>query len=220
MRIEVGNPTINWSGMKPAFDEKQIFLVEAGEREYIGMAYEEIVSIDISRQAGLRRSQVIKSNEIGHRQAATEVFRDTFQPHRHIDITDEYRLNVVYQRGNVKGEMKCINGEIKNINQVLSPHIFDAHSIEMVLRMLPLEKGFSVNLPAFHGAKNVGMEVEVEVRGRENYRTSTTDTDAWIVNTAWNDSRQVYWISVDESKILRQSTWVEDEVRLDFVKVL
>lgn len=219
MRIEVGNPTIHWSGMEPAFDEKKIFLVEAGEREYIGMVYEEIVSIEVSGKAGLRRTQVIKSNEIGHRQAATEVFRDTFRPHRHIDITDEYRLKVVYQRGNVKGEMKYINGEVKHINQDLSPNIFDAHAIELVLRLLPLEKGFSAKLPAFHGAKNVVMEVEVEVRDRENYRTSTTDTDAWIVHTAWNDSRQVYWISVDEGQILKQSTFIKDEVRLDFVKV-
>jgi len=217
MRIEPGHQNIHWSRINSTFNEKKVFLVESGEKKYIGMTYEEIVIIELSGQEGVRRSQVIKSPQIGNRNAATEIIRDTFQPHRHVDSTDEYRLDIVYQRGKVTGEKIYTSGEIKKINREIPSNIFDSHSVELVLPLLPLGKDYSATLPAFHGVKDVEIEVNIQVTGREKLRAFNNQTEAWVVDTVWNDIRQAYWISCDGGSILRQVTFLEGEAKLEFL---
>jgi len=219
MKIEAGNPTIDWTGINPGFNEKKIVLVESGEEKYIGMVYEEIVRIKISGQAGLRRSQVIKSNQLGNRNAATEVFRDTFHPHSHLDITEDYSLTLRYQDDVVVGEKMFSSGEIQKINTDLPANIFDAHAAEMVLRLLPYQKIDSATLPVFHGTKNQTIDIEVKVRGKETYQSPAIKTGAWVIHTVWGESEQMYWISEEERLILKQSTVMDENTRLEFIRV-
>ena len=63
----------------------------------MGVTSEEIVLIEIASKPALRRTQMLKSAMLGDRTTKTIIFRETFLPHSHCDITEDHKISITYQ---------------------------------------------------------------------------------------------------------------------------
>lgn len=137
MRIRVGDPSINWLALQPSSDDKEVLLLEGESVRSVGMTSEEIVLVEAGGKPALRRKQTLESDTLGDRTAKTVVFRETFLPHSHCDTTETYQISVVYRGNTVVGKKQLAGEDLIPIRDEIEPRVFDSHSVEMVIRVLP-----------------------------------------------------------------------------------
>lgn len=193
-------------------------IIEGGTPRTVGTTREEIALIEVEGVPALRRTQEVASEELGDRESETTVFRDGFLPYSHLDVTDEYTLSVAYRGTKVAGRKELANAETIFIRTEVAIPVFDAHSVEMVLRVLPLADGYVAEVPVFHAGRGTEMVVVAQVFGRESVVSSGEPVDAWKVKTDWNGVMQYYWIGVETRALLRQSSELSDGIQLEFVR--
>ena len=207
MKIEVGDPSISWHSLQAHTDEKKVLIVEGGSERIAGITTEEIAFIDIGRRVALRRTQVLRSSEFGNRTTTSVVFRSDFQPLSHQDETEEYRISIRYDGPRVVGTKSIVGSEDISIERPISSAAFDYHSLELILRLLPLDEAYSVQVPVYHVVHGCEIEVGIQVSGCETIRThGGIDIDPWIVETDWGYARQWYWIDLQDKRLLKQSS--------------
>jgi len=207
MRVKVGDPSISWHGLQADTDEKKILVVEGGSERIAGITTEEIALIEIGGNAVLRRTQAMRSSEFGNRTTISVVFQSDFQPLSHHDETDEYRISIRYDGPRVVGTKSKAGSDDISIERHISSAVFDYHSLELILRLLPLNKAYSVQVPVYHVVHDREIEVGIQVSGREIIRTGDgIDIDAWVVETNWGYIRQCYWIYLQDKRLLKQSS--------------
>ena len=217
MRIRVEDPSIDWLSLEPQSDRKDVVITEGGTPRTVGTTSEEITLVEVEGVPALRRTQAMESEVLGDRETATVVFRDGFLPFSHLDVTDEYTLSVAYRGTRVAGRKELANGETIFMRADLAIPVFDAHSVEVVLRVLPLVDGYIAEVPVFHAGRGREMVVVAQVFGRETLLRSGESVDAWKVKTDWNGVTQYYWIGVETRALLLQSSELSDGIRLEFV---
>ena len=219
MRIQVGDPSIDWFALQPQSDRKHVVVVEDGRPRMAGTSTEEISLVDDEGQPALRRTQTLASAELGSRRTETVVFRDGFFPCRHLDVTPAWTVAVAYRGTKILGEKRLTRGEAMPIETEVEAPIFDYHSVEMVLRVLPLREGLDAELRVFHAVRGVCMTVTIEVLGLETVTISDQATAAWHVQTDWNGHvRQSYWISEKTRELLKQLSSPTEHLQLQLIR--
>lgn len=218
MRIAVGDPSINWLALRPQSDSKKVVITEGGTRRVVGTTSEEIALTEVAGLPALRRTQALESGELGDRRSETVVFRDGFLPHSHLDVTERYVLSIAYRGPTIMGEKRMTSGEVTPIRTEVGSLVFEAHSVEMVLRLLPLAAGYVAELPVFHAGRGAEILVTAYVFGREALTTAGDRLDAWKVKTDWNGVTQYYWIGAESRQLLRQLSHLTVGVQLEFLK--
>ena len=177
MRVEVGDRSIPWLALPPHSDQKRVVIAQGGMRRVVGTTTEEITLVETAGLPALRRTQVLESEELGDRRSETTVFRESFLPHSHLHVTEAYTLTLGYQGTILAGEKRFADGRIVPIDASVRSPVFDAHSVEMVLRVLPLVDGYVADLPVFHAGRAVEMLIIVRVFGRETIRSAGDAVD-------------------------------------------
>lgn len=147
MRIQVGNPSINWLTLQPQSDDKEVLLVEGESVRSVGMTSEEIVLIEATGKPALCRTQILRSDTLGDRSVKTIFFRETFLPHSHCDMTEAYQISITYQGNTVVGKKQLSGGDPILIEDEIDSSVFDSHSVEMVIRVLPLVDDYVAQIP-------------------------------------------------------------------------
>ena len=218
MRIAVKDPSINWFALQPQSDINKVVITDGGTRRVVGTTSEEIVLTEVEGLPALRRTQALDSEELGHRRSETVVFRDGFLPHSHRDETGAYMLSIAYRGTTIVGEKRMTSGEVTSIRTEVGSLVFEAHSVEMVLRLLPLAAGYIAELPVFHAGRGTEMLVTASVFGRETLTTAGDRRDAWKVKTDWNGVTQYYWIGAESRQLLRQASHLTEGVQLEFLR--
>ena len=218
MRIGVGDASINWLALQPQSDSKKVVIAEGGTRRVVGTTSEEIAVTEVEGLPALRRTQTLDSGELGHRRSETIVFRDGFLPHSHRDETEAYVLSIAYRGTTIVGEKRMTSGEVIPIRTEVGSLVFEAHSVEMVLRLLPLTAGYSAELPVFHAGRGTEMLVTAYAFGWETLNTAGDRLDAWKVKTDWNGVTQYYWIGIESRQLLRQVSHLTEGVQLEFAR--
>jgi hypothetical protein len=193
-------------------------IIESGTSRVVGTTTEEIALVEAEGLPALRRTQVLESDELGNRRAETIVFRDGFLPHSHLDCAEAWTLSIRYQGTAIVGEKHMATGAVVPIRAEVDFLVFDAHSVEMVLRILPLAEGYVVEIPVFHAGRGRQMLVTACVVGRETMAISGHPVDAWKVKTVWDRVTQYYWIGVENRHLLRQLSELSEEVQLEFAR--
>jgi hypothetical protein len=183
----------------------------------VGTVSEEISLDEAAGCPALRRTQVLVSDELGGREAETIVFRSDFLPYSHLGVTSAYRISVAYHGNTVSGERRLVGGEIIPIKAEFESPVFDSHSIEVVIRLLPLAADYAATIPVFHAARGKQMMVTVRVLARETVRTSDGLADAWRVQTDWDGVTQCYWVDAEARRLIKQSSRLSESVQLQFV---
>jgi hypothetical protein len=219
MRIQVGDHSINWLALQPQFDKKEVLLVEGESVKSVGAILEEIVLVEIASRPALRRTQILKSDTLGNRTAQSIVFQETFLPYSHCDITETYKISIAYQGNTVVGEKQLPGGKLIPINDEIEFPVFDSHSIEMIIRVLPLANDYVAQIPIYHAVRRAQMSVTVHVLGRETVKDAQGLVDTWKVQTDWNEVTQYYWIGTENRELVKQSSMNSESVLLDFVRI-
>lgn len=183
------------------------------------MISEEIVLVEAGGKLALRRKQTLESDRLGDRTAKTVVFRETFLPHSHCDATETYQISVVYRGNTVVGQKQLAGGDLIPIRDEIEPPVFDSHSVEMVIRVLPLADDCVAQIPIYHAAQRMQMIVTVRVLGTRKVVDCRGTVDTWKVQTDWNGVLQYYWIGVDNRELVKQSSRISEGVLLEFVRV-
>jgi len=218
MRIQPGDPSIDWLALRPRYDRKKVVVVKGGAHRIVGTTTEEIARDKAECLPALRRTQALESDEFGNRKSETIVFRDGFLPYSHQDVTEAYKLSAAYRGSEVCGEKRMIDGQAFPIRARIESPAFDAHSVEMVLRVLPLTDEYVAELPVFHTGRGAEMVVVARVFGREALISSTGSEDAWKVKTDWDGLTQYYWIGMESRDLLRQVSELSEGMQLEFVR--
>jgi hypothetical protein len=184
----------------------------------VGTITEEIALVETAGPPALRRTQVLESVELGDRRSETTVIRESFLPHSHLDVTEAYTLTLSYHGTRLAGEKRFADRQVVPIDASVESPVFDAHSVEMVLRVLPLADGYAAELPVFHAGRGVEMVISVRVLGREMLRSAGDGVDTWRVRTDWEGVTQYYWVGARSRELLRQSSQLSEGVQLEFVR--
>jgi hypothetical protein len=218
MRIKIGDPSIKWAAFRPSSDKKQVIVIEDGVSRFIGITTEEIAEIEILGKPALHRIQRLESEEWQNIRSETIVFHESFRPYSHLHISGGDRISITYQGDVVVGEKRSPDTDAVPIAHKLENEVFDYHSVEMVIRILPLAEGYEADIPIFHAVLGKEMIVGFRVLGLEDLWVADFQTLTWKVQTDWNGSLQEYWIGDETRELLKQSSLHAENSRLEFVR--
>jgi hypothetical protein len=217
--IGVGDPTIGWDRLCPQADSKKIVWIEGGTERVVGVTNEEIRGIEVDGQPALQRTQAAESSSLGNRTTTTVVLCSTFEPVSHHDERAEGRILLHYSGLAISGRRESTDGKVEPIHVTLDSPVFDAHSVEMVLRVLPLGQGYVAKLPVYHAHFGQVLKVTLRVQGKEAVDAGGGRTaDAWVVETDWGQARVTYWIGEKSPELLKQSSVLPTGALLQFVR--
>lgn len=216
--IHIGDPTITWESLGPQADTKRVVLTRAGIDRVAGTTTETIDVIEVDGRPALRRTQTLESDLLGHRETTTVVARATFEPISHHDAYAGQTLSLRYDGLTVAGTLQRQDGRVEPIHLTLPRPAFDSHSVEMVLRVLPLTTGYSARLPAFHANTMHVIWVTLRVPGTEPVDAGGENEDAWIVQVDFGHAQQTYWIGQTSRELLKQSSVLKAGTTLTFTR--
>ena len=219
MIIAVGNPNIEWGRLGPQTDSKKVVLLEHATEGVVGITTEEIKVIEVDGTPTLQRTQALESDSLGNRVTTTVVLRSTFEPISHHDEHVDGTTSLDYSGLTISGTRKTSDGKVEPIHVTLDRPAFDAHSVEMILRVLPLGQDYMAELPVYHARSGRVISVTVRVNGKEAVDAGAgKKVKAWIVETDWGHAKMTYWIGEKSPELLKQSSILPSGAVLQFVR--
>jgi hypothetical protein len=214
--IKTGEGLIAWNSFRDCSDLKKVVWIENGIQTVIGSTIEEVV-VDKDKDLLNRKQELIFSDpNKPNRTVNLTLQLPTFEP---LSCTDFGQRNVYleYQSNEVVVAFEE-EGLEKTKKHSLEDGVFDLFSVELLLRLLPLEMGFKNEIKAFNHMVNDTVNVRIEVVGLENVFDGERDVDAWCVPVWLGDHLQTYWLSKDSKELLKQSVKIGDGVLFEFVR--
>lgn len=205
--------------MEPSADRKRVVRVRNGEAREVGTTTEHIRIFEDGDRQVLERTQILETSELGSRVDTTVVVRDTFAPVRYRSVQGSERVEVAYEEGRARTR-RIRNGIVANAHDLdIGDDAFDAHALELILRLLPLHEKYKVALPAFDANTGEQEEAIVEVRGTAELDDGRGHiTPAWAVYLTWGKREQRYWLSMEGAELVQQSMPLGDGSIVAFVR--
>ncbi|MCB9139368.1 MAG: DUF3108 domain-containing protein [Caldilineaceae bacterium] len=111
--------------------------------------------------------------------------------------TGEERVNTTYAGGQVDMELTTVQNVTTNERNHIPSDARDQRTVLMLLRTLPLEKGYSARMNSFLPVANLLDRVTVNVLRREEITVPAGTFDTWLVELDTGDSETRAWIGVD-----------------------
>ncbi len=219
LTITVGDPAIPWTRLNPQSDSKRVVLHQGGSQRVIGTTEEIIEWIEFGGKPALWRTQTLETDLWPSRTGITVVERATFAPLAHREHSGEQIVSIEYSGTVVRGSRQLPSGQGVPIQAVLPGPAFELHSVEMILRLLPLGEGFAARLPAYSAHREGLFWVALRATGQERVDAGGgRAVDAWVVEVDFGPTRQTYWVGGEPPELLRQSSLLEDGAVLAFVR--
>ncbi|WP_061809438.1 hypothetical protein [Rossellomorea vietnamensis] len=194
-------------------DEKDIYLIENGKETKVGSTTEKIRFVRINGREAIERVQTLNSDIIGNRKGITVIEKATCKP---ISFTD-------YLNGSphVKAEYgdEGVHIKIKDSEKTikLNGYYVDTFSVELILRVLPLRSGFSLQMNGFNATLESEVDIHIQVVEAEHIKRGFDEfVDAWKVKTYFGEILQYYWIDPVNKELLKQSSQIGDGLILEF----
>ncbi|NIM94532.1 MAG: hypothetical protein GTO18_12595 [Anaerolineales bacterium] len=218
MKLSVGDPSIIWNSIQPQSDEKTVVIIDGTTVREVGYTTEAISVFEFENEVAVRRVQTLSSREIGNRVTTSEILRSNFQPISHLDESDEQKISIRYDGTRVIGKKRVVGGEDTHIERFISSGVFDYHTLEMIIRLLPFKEKYTVDVPVYHAQLDQELDVKVGVIGIEKVDVGLDALGAWVVETDWGYVRQWYWIGMKDKLLLRQSMFPREGFEIHFVR--
>jgi hypothetical protein len=111
----------------------------------VGYTTEEVVIVEVDGEAFLRRTQVLKADSIGSMHGISTIFKSTFQPISYASFFDGNTVEVKYH-----GDRASVTTNLDTNDFILDKPIFENHSVEMIIRLLPMVVGYKAQINVFH----------------------------------------------------------------------
>lgn len=214
--IKTGEGSIAWNSFSDCSDLKKVVWIENGIQTNIGSTIEEVV-VDKGKDLLYRKQELIFSDpKKPNRTVNLTLQLPTFEP---LTCTDLGQRNVYldYHFNEVEVAFEE-EGIEKTKKHALEDGVFDLFSVELLLRLLPLEMGYKNEVKAFNHMVNNTVIVRIEVIGLEKVFDGEQVVDAWCVPVYMGENLQTYWVSKDSKELLKQSVKIGDGVFFEFVR--
>jgi hypothetical protein len=145
---------------------------------------------------------------------STETDARTLAPRRHRTVSPTRRIALDYTGKRVKGSLGPVDVPSLPIDTTLNVVPFDAGNWELVLRALPLEKGYAARFPVYD--TDVGLrEYRIEVTGS----ATVQGEDAHVVIFTLAPKREsVVWIGKTSRRLLQVETLIDATTMLRQVR--
>ena len=205
-----GDPSIPWSSLEEITDRKVVIIQESNLKKQVGRTTEEVIEEVHESKKMIKRIQTLKSDLLGNIEATSIISKDTFKPYKHKICTNDSIKTVEYFDSFIRLTQIDSESDIK-----IETQLFDNHSVEMVIRLLPLYHGYTTNLFAFHPSKEEVINVGIRVVSKEFVkRCGVAIVESWKVEVDFEGNIQSYWISIDDKELLKQENVISDETKM------
>jgi hypothetical protein len=214
--LKTGEGSIAWNSFSECSDLKKVVWIENGIQTVIGSTSEEVV-VDKGKDLLYRKQELMFSDpNKPNRTVNLTVQLPTFEP---LTCTDLGQRNVYLDyHSNVVEVAFEDEGIEKTKKHSLEDGVFDLFSVELLLRLLPLEMGYKNEIKVFNHMVNDTVIVRLEVLGLEKIFDGEREVDAWCVPVYIGGNLQTYWVSKDTKELLKQSVKIGDGVFFEFVR--
>jgi hypothetical protein len=214
--LKTGEGSIAWNSFSECSDLKKVVWIENGIQTVIGSTSEEVV-VDKAKDLLYRKQELIFSDpNKPNRTVNLTLQLPTFEP---LTCTDLGQRNVYLDYHSNEVEVAFEEEGIeKTKKHSLEDGVFDLFSVELLLRLLPLEVGYKNEIKVFNHMVNDTVIVRIEVLGIEKVFDGEWEVDAWCVPVFIGDNLQTYWVSKDTKELLKQSVKIGDGVFFEFVR--
>ncbi|MCA0147202.1 hypothetical protein LCD52_00215 [Rossellomorea vietnamensis] len=194
-------------------DVKDIYLVENGIETKVGSTTEKIRFVRINGREAIERVQTLNSGIIGNRKSITVMEKATCKPISFTDYVNGSQLvKAEYSDEEVHIAIKDSEKTIK-----LNGYYVDTFSVELILRVLPLKPGFSLQMNGFNATLETEVDIHIQVVESELViRGFDEFVDTWKVKTYFGEILQYYWIDPVNKELLKQSSQIGDGLILEF----
>jgi hypothetical protein len=211
--ILTGDAIIDASVFNDCLDFKKVVWIEDDVQTIIGST-SETVAIQKDRNL-LFREQELRFNDPKKANRTVNLILQlpTFAPVSCKDFSHK-RVQLTY---NSDGVEVLTEDEGEKVYP-LEVGVFDLFSVELVLRVLPLEIGYKTQLKAFNHMVNDTVLVRIEVIELHKVWNGERLVDAWCVPVFIGEQLQTYWISKDKSELLKQSVKLGENKFFEFIR--
>jgi hypothetical protein len=211
--VKVKYRKISGEVLSESEDEKAIYMIENGNEAMVGATTEIVKIVLLNDREAIERTQTLNSDVLGNRKSITLVDKSSFRP---ISFTD-YSGDIQTLRATYDDNEVTITGSNKEEKVKLVNNCFDTFSVEVILRTLPLEPGYSLKINCFNATLGKEVAVNIRVLGSEQVlRYPDEYTDAWKVETYFGETLQYYWIDTLHKELLQQSSVIGEGLVLEF----
>ncbi|WP_164668861.1 hypothetical protein [Virgibacillus doumboii] len=207
--IVPGDQAVYWSSFPESEDKKIVFIDEKNDRKKAGVTTEKIVAERRNNTDYLKRIQVMESEEAGNINAMTIVEKDSFMPLYHEVTSNGETTTVNYHDSYV---------EVNHSTKIpIKTQVFETHTVEMIIRLLPLQFGYKATLSSFHPGKEKVITVNINVVSNEMVTRQHNElVEAWKLEVDFDGHVQYYWVGVDGNELLKQESPVSYGARMIF----
>jgi hypothetical protein len=205
--------SINGDEIYESEDEKAVFIIDNGTEKMVGSTAEMIRIIFIDDRKCIERTQIMSSKSLGNRKSITLLEKPSLRPISFSDYSEEIQtLKAKYENDRVHIS-RSDTEEIVN----LTNSCYDTFSVELLMRTLPLELGYSLKLHCFNATLVSEVVVNISVIGSEEVlRCPGEYVEAWKVETYFDETLQYYWVDSVNKELLKQSSLIGEGQILEF----
>ena len=208
--LAVGDLRVSPGDLPLGQNRKRVLLTENGKTRTVGTACE-VLSIANERGVlSLRRVQTLDSRELGMLRVEVLMSPSTFAPLRSQSAGLLGDATVAYGDGLVHGSVAETA-----VSHPLDRPVFDAWAVEVILRTLPLETGYAVEIPAYVCRDRAVVAVTARVEALDELAPGER---AWRVAVDFGRLRSTYWVGTETRAFLRQDLLLSSGATLSFVK--
>ncbi len=196
-----------------SYDTKGIYLIQNGKEQQAGTTSEQLTFIEVNGQKAIERVQILSSHIIGHRKGVTIVDRQSLKPISFTDFVD----GVQKHKAVYKNDVVHLTDEHNRKSVQAISNFYDTFSVELILRVLPLEESYSIGFQGFNPVSASAVDIYVETAGLERVKRNSAElVDAWKVKTFFGDTLQYYWIDTSHRELLKQSSEIGEGITMQF----
>ena len=207
--LAVGDLRVSPGDLPLGQNRKRVLLTENGKTRTIGTT-SEVLSIANERGViSLRRVQTLDSRELGMLRVEVLMSPSTFAPLRSQSAGLLGDSALAYGDGLVHGSVAETA-----VSHPLDRPVFDAWAVEVILRSLPLDEGYAVEIPAYVCRDRAVVAVTARVEALDE----AAGERAWRVAVDFGRLRSTYWVGTETRAFLRQDLLLSSGATLSFVK--
>ena len=207
--LAVGDIRVSLGDLPLGQNRKRVLLTENGKTRTVGTTGE-VLSIASERGViSLRRVQTLDSRELGMLRVEVLMSPSTFAPLRSQSAGLLGDSTLAYGDGVVHGSVAETA-----VSHPLDRPVFDAWAVEVILRSLPLDEGYAVEIPAFVCRDRAVVAVKARVEALDE----AAGERAWRVAVDFGRLRSTYWVGTETRAFLRQDLLLSSGATLSFVK--
>jgi dipeptidyl aminopeptidase/acylaminoacyl peptidase len=216
----LGDAAIATIRLAPETATRRLMLVQGGQEREIGTLRNEMTFTDVGGRPAVLRIQTLTSPMLGGTSVDTVVVeRTTLAPIRHRSINARRTMSLDFRGDSIVGSVIPAGAAAQAVALRADTALFDANTIDLIMRVLPLAEGYAVRHPVYLNEGGGKVWVTSRVVGSERVAgEGGAMVDAWIVESKIGPQTVRLWIAKDSREVLQSMLEAAPGVQLKMVR--